>query len=87
MAKGNYTGIVLLDLQKAFDTVNHEILINKLKAMGTGPSAWFRSYLTNSKQKVKINYTTSEQKLIPSGVPQESIMGPLLFLSYIDDME
>ncbi len=61
MAKGKYTGLVLLDLQKAFETVYHEILINKLKEMGIGSSAWFRSYLTNIKQKVKINETTPEQ--------------------------
>ncbi len=82
MAKGKYTGMVLLDLQKAFDTVDHEILINNHKAMGIGSFAWFRSYLTNIKQKVKINYTTSEQKLITCGVPQGSILGPLLFLCY-----
>ncbi len=53
MAQGKYTGMVLLDLQKAFDTVDHEILINKLMAMGIGSSAWFRSHLTNRKQKAK----------------------------------
>ncbi len=47
MAKGKYTGMVLLDLEKAFDIVVHEILTNKLKVMGIGPSGWFRSYLTN----------------------------------------
>ncbi len=81
MAKEKYTGMVLLDLQKAFDTVDHEILINKLKAMGIGSSAWFRSYLTNRKQKVKISESTSEQKLmITCGMPQGSILGPLTFL-------
>ncbi len=47
VAKGKYTGMILLDLQKAFDTVVHEILTNKLKAMGIGSSGRFRSYLTN----------------------------------------
>ncbi len=61
MAKGKYTGMVLLDLQKAFDTVDHEILMNKLKAMGIRSSAWFRACLTNRKQ-VKINDTASEKK-------------------------
>ncbi len=69
--------MVLIDLQKAFDTVDHEILFNKLKAMGIGFSAWFRSYLTNRKQKVKVNEATSEN-LITCGLPEGSILGPLL---------
>ncbi len=52
MVKGNYTGMVLLDLQKAVDTVDYEILINKLKAMDIESSARFRSCLTNRRQKV-----------------------------------
>jgi len=54
MAKGNYTGMVLLDLQKAFDTVDHTILCNKLEAMGIGSTNWFRSYLRDRTQRVKI---------------------------------
>ncbi len=54
MAKGNYTGMVLLDLQKAFDTVDHNILCSKLEAMGIGSTNWFRSYLNGRTQKVKI---------------------------------
>ncbi len=87
MAKGKCTGMVLLDLQKAFDAVVHEILINKLKAMGILSSAWFRSYLINWKQKAKINDTTPEQKLITCEVLQRSILGPLICLCYINDME
>ncbi len=55
--------------------------------MGIASSAWFRSYLTNRKQKVKTNDNTAEQKLITCGVPQRSILGPLLYLCYKHDME
>ncbi len=54
LAKGNYTGMVLLDLQKAFDTVGYTILCNKLETMGIGSANWFRSYLSDRTQKVKI---------------------------------
>ncbi len=54
MAKGNYTGMVLLDLQKAFDTVDHNMLCNKLEAMGMGFTNWFRSNCNGRTQKVII---------------------------------
>ena len=80
--KGNLTGMVLLDLQKAFDTVDHCILINKLQALGfdTCSREWFRSYLTNRKQLVDIAGTLSPFQNVTCGVPQGSILGPLLFL-------
>ena len=86
--KGNYTGMVLLDLQKAFDTVDHCILINKLQALGfdTCSREWFRSYLTNRKQLVDIGGTLSPFRHVTCGVPQGSILGPLLFLVYVNDM-
>ena len=87
MAKGNYVGMVLLDLQKAFDTVNHEILCDKLAAMGIGSIGWFKSYLSGRTQKVKIGDIESDPKPITCGVPQGSILGPLLFLCYVNDME
>ena len=85
--KGNYTGMVLLDLQKAFDTVDHYILINKLQALGfdTCSREWFRSYLTNRKQLVDIGGTLSPFQNVTCGVPQGSILGPLLFLVYVND--
>ena len=56
MDKGLYTGVILLDLQKAFDTVDHDILLSKLKAIGANDSAvnWFASYLCNRKQFVQV---------------------------------
>ena len=86
--KGNLTGMVLLDLQKAFDTVDHCILSNMLQALGfdTCSREWFRSYLTNRKQLVDIAGTLSPFQNVTCGVPQGSILGPLLFLVYVNDM-
>lgn len=86
--EGNLCGMVLLDLQKAFDTVNHHILLSKMKALGMDPLGvkWLASYLTDRDQRVEVNGTMSEAKPIGCGVPQGSILGPLLFLLYINDM-
>ena len=78
--------MVLLDLQKAFDTVDHDILCNKLKHMGVGCVGWFESYLKNRLQVVTLDGTNSEPGLVKCGVPQGSILGPLLFLCYVNDM-
>lgn len=86
-SKGNYTGLVLLDLQKAFDTVDHYILCDKLRAMGVKSVEWFYSYLSGRNQIVKIDDQCSEVCNISCGVPQGSILGPLLFLCYINDMK
>ena len=85
-SKGNYIGMVLLDLQKAFDTVDHEILCEKLEAMGINFTKWFKSYLGDRKQIVVANETSSESGIVSCGVPQGSILGPLLFLCYVNDM-
>ena len=72
----------LIDFRKAFDTVEHSILPNKLHHYGIRGTAlqWFNSYLTNIYQYVNYNNTTSNMKQIVCGVPQGSILGPLLFL-------
>ncbi len=86
--KGNFTGLVLMDLQKAFDTVNHDIILNKLRTIGFKDDCikWFRSYLCNRKQFTDVNGQHSEFENVTCGVPQGSILGPLLFLVYVNDM-
>lgn len=86
MGCGNYVGMALLDVQKAFDCVDHDILCQKLSALGIASTGWFKSYLSERKQVVNINGTLSQQRLITSGVPQGSILGPTLFLCFVNDM-
>ena len=79
---------VFVDLEKAFDTVNHKILIEKLNHYGISDNSnkWICSYLRGRSQKVKLNGSESNSNNISCGVPQGSILGPLLFIIYINDM-
>ena len=86
ISQGKYAGMVLMDLQKAFDTVDHDILLEKLDSMGFDNHKWFESYLKGRKQMVVANDVSSETGTVTCGVPQGSILGPLLFLCYVNDM-
>ena len=85
---GFFTCGIFVDLEKAFDTVNHGILVKKLEHYGiNGPyNNWIKSYLSKRSQCVTLNGEKSKKLTITCGVPQGSVLGPLLFLIYINDM-
>ena len=88
--RGKEVVLILLDLSAAFDTIAHAALLSRLKAyfgIQDTALAWFKSYLEGRQQSVSINGTMSETKILKCGVPQGSVLGPILFIMYTAPLE
>ena len=86
--QGRMVGMVTLDLKKAFDTVDHSIVLDKLSHYGIRgvENKWFRDYFSGRHQASEVNGVKSDYLPIITGVPQGSILGPLIFIMYVNDL-